>query len=219
MGSGLTVGEQVVLLALDEESGTLREPPLRVGLAVAAVPLLELARAGHVVVNNGKLVAATLPPTDKPEDPMAAAMAEQVRSHRDATAHAWLLAVRDQALSAAYAGLLAKGLVHQEGRRVLKAFGTIRYPVTDPDVPAALRSELATVVLDSRKPAEQTAVLIAVLHHAGLHAVALSDAETTAVEARMAEVAKELEPATALGEAVRCALAAIAVVIAASIST
>lgn len=216
MESELTVGEQVVLLALDEDSGTLREPPLRVGLAVAAVPLIELARSGHVVVHDGKLVAATLPPTDKPEDPVVAAMAEQVRSHSDATPHAWLLAVREQALSAAYAGLLAKGLVRQEGRQVLKAFGSIRYPVTDPTVPAALRSELAKVVLERREVSDRMAVLIAVLHHAGLPVVALSDAEATAVEARMAEVAQQLEPATTLGEAVHHALAAIAVVIATS---
>jgi len=41
----LTVGEQIVLLALDEQSGKLREVELRVALAVAAAGLLEEGRA------------------------------------------------------------------------------------------------------------------------------------------------------------------------------
>lgn len=213
MHSGLTLGEQVVLLALEGDSGTLREP-MRAQFAVAAAPLLELTLSGHVVVRDGKLVAAPLAP---PAEPVAAAMAEQVQSRPDASPQAWLLAVREQAVSAAYAGLQGKGLVREEGRRVLGVFGSHRYPVEDPAVPEALRRELAAVVLEGQKPGKQTAALIALLHHAGLHAVALPDADTTAVQARMADIAEGQGPADKLGEAVRSALRALIVLTAASV--
>ncbi|MEV0240986.1 GPP34 family phosphoprotein [Streptomyces sp. NPDC050674] len=212
MDTESTVGERIVLLALDEESGVLREPPLRVGLAVAAARLVELARSGHLTVAGGRLVAAARPPAEQPGDPVAAALAGQVRTHPDGPVHGWLLAVREQALSAAYEGLLTKGLVRREDRRVLKAFGTVRYPVTDPAVPAALRAELAEVVRGDREPGEGTATLIAVMYHARLHTVAFSGAEAGELEARVPALTRESEPATALGEAVRQAFAAAAVV-------
>ena len=213
MRSELTLGEQVVLLGLEEDSGTLREP-LRVGFAVAAAPLLELTRSGHVVVRDGKLVAAETAP---PADPVAAALAEQVHKRPDASPQAWLLAVREPALSAAYEGLLDQGLVREEGKRVLGVFGSHRYPVADPAVPEALRRELAAVVLEGPKPEDQTAALIALLHHAGLHAVALPTADATAVEARMADIAEGQGPADKLGEAVQSALRALVVLTASSV--
>ncbi|WP_416970214.1 GPP34 family phosphoprotein [Streptomyces sp. 4F14] len=44
MTADLTVGEQIVLLALDEESGELREAPLRVSLACSAAAALDEQR-------------------------------------------------------------------------------------------------------------------------------------------------------------------------------
>jgi hypothetical protein len=213
MDSQLTMGEQIVLLALDEEGGTLREPPLRVGLAVSATALLGLTFSGHVVARDGALVAAPLPP---PDDPVAAAMAEQVRSHPEAKPQTWLLAVREQALTAAYDGLFAKRLVREEGRRVLGVFGSTRYPVTDAAAAEALRGQLAAVLVDGREPDERTAALIAVLHHAGLRAVMVPDADAAAAEARLAAIDEERGPAAALGEAVRTAVAALTAVIAVS---
>lgn len=214
MRTGLTLGEQVVLLGLEEDSGTLREP-LRVGFAVAAAPLLELTRSGHVVVRDGKLVAAeTAPPTE----PVAAALAEQLRERPDASPQVWLLAIRERALSAAYEGLQSKGLVREEGKRVLGVFGSHRYPVTDPAVPADLRRELATVVLEGQEPDAETAALIALLHHAGLHALVLPDADDAkAVEARMGAIAEGQGPADQLGDAVQSALRALVVLTAASV--
>ncbi|MFT9821196.1 GOLPH3/VPS74 family protein, partial [Lysinibacillus sp. NPDC056185] len=141
MNAGLTRGEQIVLLGLDEQDGTPHEQ-LRVGCAVAAAPLLQLVLSGQVVARDGALILSGRPSS---QDPLTSAVAEQMRAHPEAKPQAWLLAVRDQAVTAAYAGLLSKGLVRQEGRKVLGVFGSHRYPVTDPSVPQALRGELAAV--------------------------------------------------------------------------
>ncbi|MER6979285.1 GOLPH3/VPS74 family protein [Streptomyces carpinensis] len=119
-------------------------------------------------------------------------------------------------VTAAFDGLLAKRLVPKEGRRILGAFGSIRYPVTDPAVPAALRGKLAAMLLQDRERDERTAVLITMLDHTGLRAVLLPDANASSAETRLAVIDEEQGSAAALGEAVRTALAAITAVIAVS---
>ncbi|MCX5398977.1 GPP34 family phosphoprotein [Streptomyces sp. NBC_00102] len=209
MDTGLTVGERIALLGLDQRDGTPRDH-LRVGAAVAAAPLLRLVRTGGVVARDGKLVATGVP---APGEPLAAAVAAQVREHPEARPQSWLLAVRDQAVTTAYEGLRAKGVVHREGRKVLGAFGSYRYPVTDASVPEALRSELAGVVLDGAAAGPETAELITLLHHAGLHARALPDADPDVVKERMGELAATTGPSGAVGEAVAAALAALTVLL------
>ncbi|MGW0859029.1 GOLPH3/VPS74 family protein [Streptomyces sp. NPDC002690] len=209
MDMGLTVGERIALLGLDQQDGTPHDQ-LRVGAAVAAAPLLQLTRQGGVVVHEGKLVTADGP---APGEPLAAAVAAQVREHPEARPQAWLLAVRDQAVTAAYDGLRAKGVVHREGRKLLGAFGSYRYPVADASVPRALRGELAGVVLDGATAGPETAELITLLHHAGLHARALPDADLAVVKERMGELAARTGASAAVGEAVSAALAALTVLL------
>lgn len=211
----LTIGEQVVLLTLDEQSGTLREAPLRVSLAVSAAALLELTFAGHVMVRDGAFVPARTP-APAPTDPAAAAMAERMRSHPEETPREWLLAVREQSLAAAYDGLSAKRLVREQGRRVLGAFGSIRHPVVEITVLVALRERLAAVLTQGQDPDERTAALITVLHHADLESVLPVGADAAAAERRFTAIAEGQWPAAALGETVRNAVAALVAVIAAS---
>ncbi|MFB7931877.1 GPP34 family phosphoprotein [Streptomyces sp. NPDC056039] len=141
MSSDLTIGEQVVLLALDEETGILREAPLRVSLAVAAAALLELSFSEHM------------------------------QSHPERTPREWLLALREQALDTAYQGLSEEGLVRKQGRRVLGVFGSVTYQVTGLSELVVLRGRLAVVLVQGQEADERTAALITVLHHAGLQAV------------------------------------------------
>lgn len=209
MDTGLTVGERIALLGLDQLDGAPHDA-LRVGAAVAAAPLLQLVRCGGVVAEGGRLVAADRP---APREPLAAAVAAQVREHPEARPQAWLLAVRDQAVTAAYDGLQAKGVVRREGRKLLGAFGSYRYPVTDASVPQALRRELAGVVLDGAPAGPETAELITLLHHAGLHARALPDADPAEVKERMGELAARTGASGAVGEAVSAALAALTVLL------
>lgn len=209
MDTELTVGERIALLGLDQRDGTPRDH-LRVGAAIAAAPLLRLVRSGGVVVRDGRLVAADLP---APREPLAAAVVAQVRERPEAQPQAWLLAVRDQAVTATYDTLRTKGVVHREGRKLFGAFGSYRYPVTDPSVPRAVRSELAGVVLDGAPAGPETAELITLLHHAGLHARALPDADLGVVKERMGELAATTGAPGAVGEAVAAALAALTVLL------
>lgn len=213
MTKDLTIGEQIVLLALDEETGDLREAPLRVSLAVSAAALLELSFSGGLTEREGALVVDGEP---APADPAAAVMAEHARSHPEQSPREWLLAVRERALDAAYQGLSRKGVVREQGRRILGAFGSVKHPITDPAALTTLRGRLEAVSAEGGRPDERTAALITVLHHAGLRSVIPQAAGTEAVESRLAEIADGQGTAVALGETIRTTVAALTAVIAAS---
>ncbi|GCB47477.1 GPP34 family phosphoprotein [Streptomyces sp. NL15-2K] len=213
MTEDLTIGEQIVLLALDEETGTLREAPLRVALAVSAAALLELSFSGYLAERDGALVVDG---ASTPVDPAAAAMAEHMQNHPEETLREWLLAVREQALDMAYRGLSEKGLVREQGRRVLSAFGSVKYPVTGLSELVALRGRLAAVLAQGQDPGERSAALITVLHHAGLQAVMLQGPGEEAPEYRLTAITEGQDTAAALGDAIRTTVAALTAVIASS---
>ncbi|MFM9611513.1 GOLPH3/VPS74 family protein [Streptomyces niveiscabiei] len=193
MTTNLTIGEQIVLLALDEKTGELREAPLRVSLAASAAALLELE----------------LPSGPTPQSAAAGLMDEHRRAHPEETPREWLLAVREPALDAAYQGLLEKGIVQEQGRRVLGAFGSVKHPVTDPSELVALRGRLTAVLADGQEPDERTAVLLAVLRHSGLTAVL-----PQGFDERLTALTEEQGQAAELGDAIRTTIGALTVVIA-----
>ncbi|MGC9479807.1 GOLPH3/VPS74 family protein [Streptomyces sp. WG4] len=213
MTEDLTIGERIVLLALDEKAGTLREAPLRVSLAVSAAALLELSSSGGLTERDGTLVVTG---ASTSADPAAAAMAEHVRGHPEETPREWLLAVREQALETAYRGLSEKGLVREQGRRVLGAFGSVKHPVTGVSELSALRGRLAAVLAEGQDPDERTAALITVLYHAGLQAVMTQGSGDGVPESRLAEIAEGQGSAAALGDTIRTTVAALTAGIAAS---
>ncbi|NUR02398.1 MAG: GPP34 family phosphoprotein [Streptomyces sp.] len=206
MTKDLTIGEQIVLLALDEETGTLREAPLRVSLAVSAAALLELSLSGCLTERDGACVVTG---ASTPVDPAAVAMAERLQSHPEETPRERLMAVREQALDTAYQGLLEKGLVREQGRRVLGAFGSVKYPVTDPSELVALRARLTAVLAQGQDLDERTAALITVLHHAGLETVIPQGPGAEVPENRLAAIAEGQGPAAALGDTIRTTVAAL----------
>ncbi|MFD8913106.1 GPP34 family phosphoprotein [Streptomyces sp. NPDC059575] len=216
MAEDLTIGEHIVLLALDEKTGTLREAPLRVSLAASAAALLELGFSGHLTERDGTLDVAG---ASTPSDPAAAAMAERVRSRPGETPRERLMAVREQALDAAYKGLAEKGLVRERrrGRRVLGVFGvfgSVRYPVTGLSELTALRGELTATLVRGQEPDGRVAALITLLHHAGLQAVLPQDSGAETSEDRLNAIAEGHRAAAALGDTIRTTIAALTLAIA-----
>ncbi|WP_236579883.1 GOLPH3/VPS74 family protein [Streptomyces sp. HM190] len=158
-----TLGEEVLLLSLDDSTGEARSP-LRTPYAIAAAALLERALA------------------DGPDGAVLPDDAEK-----------WINERRDGEYQRALRGLLDKGLVREEKRRLLLVFRTTVHPEVDGTVEAALRGRLAAVVLEGSEPDHRTAALITLLHHADLRELAfpdLDEEQSAAVERRMTEIAE-----------------------------
>lgn len=220
-----TLGEELLLLSLDEESGSEKEAE-RTGWAVAAALLVELALADRIAVDGEKVSVRSPAPVGNPGlDP---ALARIVEHREPRPVKDWMHALKKDAVGEARAGLLEKGLVREETRKVLGLFPVRRYPEADGSAEAAVRRRLDAAVLHTPpadEPAaeggadgrtadedtvdERTAALVALLHGAQLHRMVFPDSEPAAVEARMTALARDRWSALAVRQAVTAAQAAL----------
>ncbi|UUU23530.1 GOLPH3/VPS74 family protein [Streptomyces sp. DSM 40750] len=175
-----TLGEEILLLALDDTTGEARLP-LRTPYAIAAAALLERSLADDTddTARTGGVGGAA--GTDGSAEAVLPDDAEK-----------WISEHRTEEYEAALQGLLAKGLIRKEKRRVLLVFRTTSYPELDGTVETALRRRLAKVVLEGAEPDSRTAALITLLHHGELHTLAFPDADSddSPVKRRMTEMAE-----------------------------
>ncbi|WP_326580456.1 GPP34 family phosphoprotein [Streptomyces sp. NBC_00481] len=198
-----TLGEEILLLSLDDTTGEARLP-LRTPYAIAAAALLERCLSGVADVagdtgHTGGSAEAVLP-----ED-----------------AGKWIHEHSTREYETALRGVLDKGLIREEKRRVLLVFRTTRYPEADGTAESALRGRLAEVVLEGAAPDPRTAALISLLHHGDLHTLAFPDAdsEESPARRRMTEIAEHHWADPALRRMADTAAAAAAALTAATMAT
>ncbi|KND44048.1 GOLPH3/VPS74 family protein [Streptomyces stelliscabiei] len=186
-----TLGEEILLLSLDDSSGEARLP-LRTPYAIATAALLE------------RTLSHDAADAEFPED-----IGKWIHEHSE------------REYETALRGVLDKGLIREEKHRVLLVFRTTRYPEADGTVEAALRGRLARVVLEGAEPDPRTAALISLLHHGDLHTLAFPDAgtEKSPARRRMAEIAGRHWADPALRRMAETAAAAAAALAAAAMVT
>ncbi|MET9507027.1 GPP34 family phosphoprotein [Streptomyces flavidovirens] len=215
MGQGMdcTLGEQVMLLSLEDDTGVGQEA-MRTGLAVTGAALVELALLGRVAVRgDGKVVVVDPAPVGEPAlDPVLGALAgrDKPRKARD-----WVELLQKDAVNAARERLLERGLVREEKKRVWGIFPTRRYPEADGSVERELRDTLASVVHEGAEPDERTAALLGLLHGAGLQKLAFPDAQGKALDRRLTELAQGQWSVPVVRDAVKAVQAATTATIAA----
>ncbi|MGW0825071.1 GOLPH3/VPS74 family protein [Streptomyces sp. NPDC002845] len=181
MTTTTTLGEQILLLSLDDATGVARLRA-QTEYAIAVAALLEEA------LSEG---------TGLPDD-----------------AERWIFKHRTEEYETARRGLLAKGLIREERRRVLRLFPATRYPERDGTTESALRDALTETVLHGRPPAPRLAALITLLHHGNLHTLAFPDADRATVKQRMSDIAEThwADPTLRrMADSVMAAVAALAV--------
>lgn len=163
MSAELSLREEVLLLALDDEKGSEgSEGTLGYGLAAAI--LVELASAGCLVEEHGKLVPG---PEGAPHDPLLAdALDEIASSRKPRKAQHWVerLPSKPGDLKQRVAGgLVERGVLEEDRGRVLGLIPRTRYPQADPGPERSLRERLAAVLLEGREPSPHDALLLAVI--------------------------------------------------------
>jgi len=211
-----TLGEQLLLLSLDDESGTAKESA-KVALAISAASLVELALAGRIDVADDKVTVIDTTPLGEPG--LDSALAAIGGKDRPGRAKDWITQGKTDAVARANAGLVEKGLVREEKKKVLGLFPVRRYPEADGSVEAAVRQRLDAVVLRGATPDARTASLVALLHGAKLHRLAFPDADARRVTAAMESVSHGQWSATAVRQAVKAAEDALATIIAVTVTT
>ena len=162
----LTLAEELLLVALDDEKGADTAnwgSGVEAGLAGAL--LLELATAGCVAYEGGKVVPADCEP---PADPLAAAALDAIRAddkRRDAKAWIGRLPKALKPLRSRVAlRLVERGTLEERRIRRLGLFEATRYPERDPEPERRLRAAVIEVLVTGREPTPREAMLIALLN-------------------------------------------------------
>ncbi|MFF8290968.1 GPP34 family phosphoprotein [Streptomyces sp. NPDC016309] len=208
----VTLGEEITLLSLDDESGAARERS-SAGWAVAGGILLELAMAGRIAVSEGRLEVTDPTPTGNALlDGRLAALDEWARRKSRRKVSDWLSKDQSRAVRSTVESLCERGLVVEEQTRVLGMFPVRRYPEADGSVERELRARLTSVVVHGAEPDDRTSGLVSLLHAAKLHRLAFPDIPRKLVEPRMAAIAEGQWAGDGVREAIRNMQAAMVAV-------
>lgn len=194
----LTVAEEVVLIALDEDTGGGRT---RLGLdwAVAGAVVVELALTERIAVGDDDVVTV-VDPAPTGVGYLDAVLAEAGSQVKVSTL---LRRTRSGAPGRTIAALVERGVLRRRRTRLLGLVPAHRFPTDDASPGSEIRTRLADAVLDGHEPDERTAALIGVLHAARLWRRALPAGRRRQVRTRMGDIAK----GQAVGPAVRKAIA------------
>ncbi|MFI8454849.1 GPP34 family phosphoprotein [Kitasatospora sp. NPDC085464] len=217
----VTLAEELMLLSLDDESGVAKDGS-SAGWAAAGGLLADLALAGRIAVDEGRLAVTDRTPTGEPLlDDCLERLAAWVERKAPGKAKAadWLTKDHPVAVRSAVQRLCERGLVVEERRRVLGLFPVRRYPEADGSVERELRARLAGVIRHHATPDVRTATLIALLHAARLHGLAFPDLPRARVELRFGEIAAGDWAGESVGQAIRNMQVAIAAITAVTVAT
>lgn len=159
----LILAEEVLLLAYDDERGK-DGTSWGIDAGLAGSLLIDLGEAGCVRVEGKELVATGRPAPDHPL--LADALDRISQSDKRRTAKGWLDKLRKEPAplkERVVQGLVDRGVLREEERRMLRIFRTTHYPEANPEPERVLRERLSAVVLGERAPAPRDVLLLSVL--------------------------------------------------------
>lgn len=190
------IAEDLLLLLLDDERGSLLTDPINVDAGLAGAVLLELAQRGRVKVDEAPGDPATHVvhvSDDSPtgDDLLDGALRLVGERDRTATGVVEDLAVglRRKVLDR----LAARGILTHEEGRLLGIFPRHRWPAHDDRHEMALRAGLRDSLVQGASPTERVAALIALLDAIGAEhrVLPFPGVSNRKLRARAAELSKE----------------------------
>lgn len=201
----LTLAEELLLIALDDETGSLINlPPFWLDTALAASILMELCLVGRLDTDPERVVVLDATPTGSPilDEVLALIVADRGTQ----PSGQWIRRVgtrgpelRDQVI----AGLVARGVLQSVEKRLLWVFKTRVYPPTSGLEEREVRSRLMTLLNNAEIPDAREALLIGLLSATGIMGRLLSESEAARLQPRIDQIARLEEISRSLDESVR----------------
>jgi len=203
----LTLAEELVLVALNDETGRLHDVStgvMSLDLAVAGSLLMELALEGRIDTDTSALFALSAKPTGTAilDETLAEINAAPERLNTDR----WL-----QHLSARgpefrerlIAMLIERGILHQVEKRLLWVFKVRTYPPTTGQEEREVKSRIMALLYGDDIPEPRDALLVGLLNASGLFRSLLSGPELTDRQARIDQISNLEEISRTLGRSIR----------------
>lgn len=189
----LTLPEELILLVLDDEDGTMLPVPQRtLDFALAGAVLMDLALRNRVDSDPERIWISDSSPTGEPVLDNALAQVAEARGET-LSAESWLQAiaqepgkVQDEAL----ARLVERGILRQEERRFLWVFDTRRYPVVDDKEEREVKLRIMGVLFSEEIPDPRDVAMICLVDACNLFEDLLGRRELEKVRDRIAVVRK-----------------------------
>ena len=189
----LTLAEQLLLLALEDDTGKLLPIPDRaLDYALAGAILADLARIGRVSVTGDAVeIISTEPVGSDPEDTGLLDLVEVgSRSLRGALAH--LAGDAHGLRKRVIRQLVNKNILREEDREFLWIFHYSRYPLADESTEMAVKQRLRNRIRDASVPMNRSdCVLVSLVHACNLEHLLLGPGETDALQERIHSICQK----------------------------
>ena len=188
----LTIAEEILLLVLDDDTGTfINEPDVHVGYAVAGALLMDLALAHRIDADADKVVVHDAKPTgDAIQDTVLSRIAASDEVHDAAY---WVgelgrdsAKLRDGLLNR----LVERGILKEVDEKVLWVFETRRYPMVDGTEEREVKRRILDVLFSDTKPEQSDIVIICLADACNLIEQIMSERELRSVEPRIDEIVR-----------------------------
>ncbi|MFG6194092.1 GPP34 family phosphoprotein [Nonomuraea sp. JJY05] len=192
----VTIAEELLLLAYNDEKGTQLVAGTQLDPALAGALLAELAVNDRLELSDKKVTVKDASPLGDAElDATLARIAEEGKERKPAW---WVQRLQSAKLRKRLLTRLAEsGVLTEQRGKVLGIFPTTRWPEADPDVEAEVRDRVISA-LAGADPDARTAVLIAIAHAAKLDRKAFPEAS----KQRVKEIAEGAWTADAVAQTI-----------------
>ncbi|AHF90037.1 phosphoprotein [Opitutaceae bacterium TAV5] len=188
----LTFVEELVLLGLDDRTGALLPMPVMgFNYALAGALLADLALAGRIDTDLEQLTVIRDEPTgdsmlDAALDTIKAAPGPLPVAHWLGVLSSWRPTLENEAL----ARLVGHGILRREDKKILRVFGTRRYPTVNHQERTEVKTRLSALILGDDIPDPRDAVLISLLTACHLAQHIFTDPACAARSTRLANLAR-----------------------------
>ena len=216
----LHLHEQLMLLALRDDKGSLESKASMYSFALGGAILAELSIAGRIRVAPGKKPLVDLVDKSPLGEPVLDECLEKVATaKRRAKAVTWVqrFANIKHLRHRVAQGLCRKGILRDSEDKVLLFFTRKLYPTIDPRPERRLVDRLRKAVFNDSPADPQTAIVAALANAAGLLAVHFDRKDLRRRKRHLKSITESTPAGTAAQQAVRAAeQAAVAAIVAAS---
>ncbi len=201
----LTFAEEILLIALDDESGKFVSMGTQ-GLAypLAGAVLMDLALRSKIDADLEKIMIIDSGPTGEPMlDGPLRSIAESPEPHSPREWVGRLVPDATDIEEMALARLVERGILRREDRKILWVFSTRRYPMIDDTEEKEVKRRLVDILMSDDIPTPRDVALIALVDACELLGAVLSAREVERVAPRVEQVRKLDLIGQAMTDAVR----------------
>ena len=188
----LTLAEELLLITLDDESGTLLDSisPFKYHIAIAASLIMELTLKGKLDLDEKKLFVVSSVDTGDPI--LDQALAEIVAEKTSLATTEWLkrFATRGEDLSnQIIESLVAKGIMQLVDKRLFWVLRTRAYSATSGIEEREVKARIMLLLNSDEIPDPNDILLVGLLKAVGIFSLLLSPSELARLQNRIDEIA------------------------------